>query len=59
MVLRISDWIQQAIRDLEHAKRSIKIRHFEWACFAAHQAAEKAPENFIDRISSYIDPVYR
>jgi len=42
MVSRASDWIRQAVRDLEHAKRSIEIRHFEWACFAAHQAAEKA-----------------
>ncbi len=42
MVSRASDWLRQALKDLEHAKRSIELRDFEWACFAAHQAAEKA-----------------
>lgn len=32
----------QAQRDLEHARLSIGSGHFEWACFAAQQAAEKA-----------------
>ena len=42
MVSRAGDWLRQALRDLEHAKRSAEMGDFEWACFAAHQAAEKA-----------------
>ena len=34
--------MDQAHRDLEHARVSIASGHFEWACFAAQQAAEKA-----------------
>lgn len=39
---RAQDWFRQAVRDLEHAELSLKQRQFEWACFAAHQSAEKA-----------------
>ena len=42
MVSRALDWLRQAVRDLEHAKRSMEFGDYEWACFAAHQAAEKA-----------------
>jgi len=34
--------MSQAERDLLHARRAQEISHFDWACFAAHQAAEKA-----------------
>jgi len=30
------------MRDVEHARASIELGHFEWSCFAAQQAAEKA-----------------
>ena len=39
---RARDWMRQAERDLEHAQKSLELGHWEWACFAAHQAAEKA-----------------
>jgi HEPN domain-containing protein len=39
---RASDWFLQAKRDLEQAKSSKVEERHEWACFAAHQAAEKA-----------------
>lgn len=39
---RANDWLKQAVRDLEQAKDSQKAKRHEWACFAAHQAAEKA-----------------
>ena len=42
MVSRANDWLRQAIKDLEHAKKSIKFGDYEWACFAAQQAAGKA-----------------
>jgi len=39
---RAFDWLKQAQRDLEQAKDSHKTGRYEWACFAAQQAAEKA-----------------
>lgn len=39
---RPEDWFRQAERDLDHARRSREAGDFEWACFASHQAAEKA-----------------
>lgn len=34
--------MRQAKKDLHHAKRSSKGGDYEWSCFAAQQAAEKA-----------------
>jgi HEPN domain-containing protein len=42
MTNRSQDWYRQAVRDLEQAKDSQDAGRHEWACFAAHQAAEKA-----------------
>ena len=42
MADRSRDWLAQAERDLEQAKSSQKEDRHEWACFAAHQCAEKA-----------------
>lgn len=42
MANRSKDWYKQALRDLEQASDSKKAERHEWACFAAHQAAEKA-----------------
>ena len=39
---RSSDWLNQALRDLEQAHDSKAAGRHEWACFAAQQAAEKA-----------------
>ncbi|MCL6551607.1 MAG: HEPN domain-containing protein [Firmicutes bacterium] len=39
---RAGDWLRQALRDLEQAEDSRRAGRHEWACFAAHQAAEKA-----------------
>jgi HEPN domain-containing protein len=39
---RALDWFRQANRDLQQAKASQLEKRHEWACFAAHQAAEKA-----------------
>ncbi len=41
MVSRANDWLRQGMRDLEHAEESRAAGRHEWACFAAHQAAEK------------------
>ena len=39
---RAKDWIEQAWRDLEHARHDQDNSYHEWACFSAQQAAEKA-----------------
>lgn len=39
---RSQDWFKQAERDLDQAIDSQRAERHEWACFAAHQSAEKA-----------------
>ena len=39
---RYADWFRQAEADLRHARNSLEDGDFEWSCFAAQQAAEKA-----------------
>ena len=38
---RSIDWLRQAEADLKHARNSIELGDFEWACFTAQQSAEK------------------
>lgn len=42
MASRAQDWLTQAKRDLEHAQNDQKEGFYEWGCFSAQQAAEKA-----------------
>jgi HEPN domain-containing protein len=42
MASRAADWLRQAQRDLRHAEHAFEDGDYEWACFAAQQAAEKA-----------------
>ncbi len=42
MANRARDWLEQARRDLGQAEESRASERHEWACFAAHQAGEKA-----------------
>ncbi len=39
---RWRDWWEPAARDLRHAGHAVEGRDYEWAAFAAQQAAEKA-----------------
>jgi HEPN domain-containing protein len=39
---RARDWLAQAERDPEQARDSARAGRYEWGCFAAQQAAEKA-----------------
>jgi HEPN domain-containing protein len=48
MASREADWLRQAARDLEQARSSVAGGFFEWACFAAHQAAEKAVKAVVE-----------
>lgn len=40
LVSRARDWMRQAVK--AHAEASLRQGDYEWACFAAQQAAEKA-----------------
>ncbi|MGQ9839523.1 MAG: HEPN domain-containing protein [Anaerolineae bacterium] len=42
MAQRSADWLRQAQRDLEHARHDASDGYYEWGCFSAQQAAEKA-----------------
>ena len=48
---RSSDWFVQAGFDLQHARNSLAAGDYEWACFAAQQAAEKAVKALILHLS--------
>lgn len=39
---RADDWFRQSEHDLEMAAAAMAAGRHDWACFAAHQAAEKA-----------------
>ena len=39
---RSHEWLKQAAHDLEQARASQRDGRHDWACFAAHQAAENA-----------------
>lgn len=39
---RSKDWMDEAEGDSEHAKSDLKGEYYNWACFSAQQAAEKA-----------------
>lgn len=47
MANRAHDWLAQARHDLDHARHSVDAGDFEWACFAAHQGAEKAVKGLL------------
>lgn len=47
---RSEDWIAQARRDLQHARHDASDGFFEWACFSAQQAAEKAVKAVIQKL---------
>lgn len=38
----VEDWFYEACVDLEEASDTLERGRYNWACFAAHQAAEKA-----------------
>jgi HEPN domain-containing protein len=52
MAERHADWLRQAKRDLEHARRAAKDGDHEWSCFAAHQGAEKAVKALYQKLGA-------
>jgi HEPN domain-containing protein len=47
---RAHDWLRQAEADCRHARNSRDNADYEWAAFAAHQAAEKAIKAVFQRL---------
>ncbi len=45
---RFKDWLAQAESDLEHAKKSLGMRDYNWSCFASQQCAEKSLKALYD-----------
>ena len=52
MVERSADWIWQSRRDLEHARNDVASGYYEWACFSAQQAAEKAVKAVFQKLGA-------
>ncbi|MEX2569754.1 MAG: HEPN domain-containing protein [Gemmatimonadota bacterium] len=48
---RSADWIDQARRDLAHAQQDLETGFYEWACFSAQQAAEKAVKAVFQKLN--------
>jgi HEPN domain-containing protein len=49
---RSRDWMFQAQGDLEHAKLALNNNAYDWASFAAQQAAEKATKAVLNRLGA-------
>jgi len=47
MANRAPDWLSQSGHDLDHARHALEAGDYDWACFAAHQSAEKAATSLI------------
>ncbi len=47
---RSHDWMRQAEKDLENARWEKEGGYFEWACFVAQQAAEKAIKDVYQKL---------
>jgi HEPN domain-containing protein len=50
MAERSADWFRQAEADLLHARHAADAGDFEWAAFAAQQAAEKAVKALFQKL---------
>ena len=49
---RSADWLKQALGDLAHARNDIEARFYDWACFSAQQAAEKAVKAVFQKLGA-------
>ena len=47
---RSADWMDQAQGDLDHARADLAHGFYDWACFSAQQAAEKAVKAVLQRL---------
>jgi HEPN domain-containing protein len=49
---RSKDWLDEAIGDLEHARNDEGGGFYNWACFSAQQAAEKAVKEVFQKMGA-------
>lgn len=49
---RSRDWLDAAIGDLEHAQSDIDHGFYNWTCFSAQQAAEKAVKAVFQKLGA-------
>ncbi len=49
---RSKDWIDEAEGDLKHAKSDAERGYYNWACFSAQQAAEKAVKAVFQKLGA-------
>jgi len=49
---RSRDWIAQAEWDLDHARSDLDRGYYDWACFSAQQAAEKAVKAVFQKLGA-------
>ncbi len=49
---RSRDWLDDAQGDLAHAQSDLERGYFNWACFSAQQAAEKAVKAVFQRLGA-------
>lgn len=52
LVERSKDWMEQAEWDLSHANRDLETGFYDWACFSAQQAAEKAVKAVFQKLGA-------
>lgn len=49
---RSRDWLDDAQSDLAHARSDLERGYYNWACFSAQQAAEKAVKAVFQRMGA-------
>jgi len=49
---RSQDWLDEAAGDLEHAQSDSERGYYNWACFSAQQAAEKAVKAVFQKLGA-------
>ncbi len=49
---RSEDWMDEAEGDIEHARSDLERGFYNWACFSAQQAAEKAAKALFQKMGA-------
>ena len=49
---RSADWMHQAVGDLAHARHDLAGEFYDWACYSAQQASEKALKAIFQKLGA-------